>query len=316
MRVSVLIINYNHGRYLGDAIRSVQEQTRAVDEIVVVDDGSTDDSRQVLGQFPAVISVFQENGGPSAATNIAVASATGDIAVFLDADDLMLPDRVRQVVDAFEDAPDAQWVWHPLRHIERDSGADCGVDQQMGFTPGRQDLRADVQRGRLPMTAPATSGLSWRTPFLRTLMPIPVAARGQDLYLKFASMALAIGVMLEDVLALQGIHHTNAYTSRSRADRRVFGARNSLEMLAGFTELGAPLDALTHRFAAESVVRSRLGADLTPDQRRRLVRFVLGLPVGRRRALALAMAVALLRGAHDRVVGAQVSAAEYERRSR
>lgn len=85
MRVTVGIINYNHGRYLGGAIESALNQTRPADEILVVDDGSTDDSRAVIGRYPTVTAVFQENGGPGAATNTVGAITNGEILVLLDA---------------------------------------------------------------------------------------------------------------------------------------------------------------------------------------------------------------------------------------
>src|SRR5574338_1728080 len=86
--VSIIIPNYNHARYLGDAIESVLNQTCEDHEIIVVDDGSTDDSREVIRQFDGrVVAIFQENQGLSAARNTGIHAARGALISVLDADD-------------------------------------------------------------------------------------------------------------------------------------------------------------------------------------------------------------------------------------
>ena len=89
--VSVVIPCYNHGRYLAEAIDSVLLQRTVNTEIIVVDDGSADDTRIVAGLYPAVKYVYQDNQGLSAARNTGIASSTGNYFVFLDADDWLFP---------------------------------------------------------------------------------------------------------------------------------------------------------------------------------------------------------------------------------
>lgn len=102
--VSVIIPNYNYAEYLRDAIESVRSQTYPAIEIIVVDDGSTDGSRDVLGKFgDSITTVFQQNKGVSAARNNGAALAKGEYFAFLDADDLWLPEKVELQVAKFNE---------------------------------------------------------------------------------------------------------------------------------------------------------------------------------------------------------------------
>jgi glycosyltransferase involved in cell wall biosynthesis len=89
--VAVIIPTYNHAHFLPQAITSVLAQTRCPDEIIVVDDGSTDDPAAVVSQFPGVRLIRQSNRGRSAARNVGIGIARSSHVVFLDADDRLLP---------------------------------------------------------------------------------------------------------------------------------------------------------------------------------------------------------------------------------
>jgi glycosyltransferase involved in cell wall biosynthesis len=92
---SVIIPNYNNGATLARAIDSVLAQTCAAHEIIVVDDGSSDDSRAVAARYGSRISyIYQQNAGVSAARNLGARSATGTWLAFLDADDIFFPNRL------------------------------------------------------------------------------------------------------------------------------------------------------------------------------------------------------------------------------
>src|SRR5687767_1956410 len=85
--VSVVVTCYNHGRFLADAIQSLIRQTYNKIEIIVVDDGSTDNTASVASSFPEVKYLHQPNAGLSAARNTGIHNSTGSFLVFLDADD-------------------------------------------------------------------------------------------------------------------------------------------------------------------------------------------------------------------------------------
>ena len=103
LTVSVVIPNYNYGRFLAEAIESVLQQDYACKEIIVVDDGSTDNSLELLTGYEGKVQVIRQiNSGVGAARNTGVKYSTGDIIAFLDADDYWAPDKIKQQVESFE----------------------------------------------------------------------------------------------------------------------------------------------------------------------------------------------------------------------
>jgi glycosyltransferase involved in cell wall biosynthesis len=101
-KVSVIIPNYNYGRFLRQAIQSALNQTLEPHEIIVVDDGSTDDSKEILLSFgDSIILVEQENAGVAAARNRGSEIATGGFLAFLDADDYWHPDKLEKQMHKF-----------------------------------------------------------------------------------------------------------------------------------------------------------------------------------------------------------------------
>lgn len=106
-RVSVIIPSYNCAPYLAEAIESALGQTLPPDEVIVVDDGSTDGSLEIAqGYGPPVHVTRQENAGVSAARNRAIEQATGDWLAFLDADDIWAPAKLDRQLAAVEDHTD------------------------------------------------------------------------------------------------------------------------------------------------------------------------------------------------------------------
>jgi glycosyltransferase involved in cell wall biosynthesis len=100
--VSVVIPCYQQAQYLGEAIESVLAQTYPHLEVVVVDDGSTDNVGAIASRYPGVRCVREPNSGPAAARNAGIRNSNGDFLVFLDADDRLLPQGVQAGVQALE----------------------------------------------------------------------------------------------------------------------------------------------------------------------------------------------------------------------
>jgi len=99
LKISIVITVYNYERYVGLAIDSALKQTRRADEIVVVDDGSSDGSRKIIaGYGDKIRAIFQANQGNIAAFEVGYREAKGDVLLFLDADDVLLPTAVEAVV--------------------------------------------------------------------------------------------------------------------------------------------------------------------------------------------------------------------------
>lgn len=113
--LSLIIPTYNRGDLVADTIRSALDQTRPFDEIIVVDDGSTDDTQSVLAQFGERIRVILcSNGGVQEARNIGMKAATGEYIVLCDSDDLLANDFVSAVAGWLEAHPDCDAVYTNL----------------------------------------------------------------------------------------------------------------------------------------------------------------------------------------------------------
>jgi glycosyltransferase involved in cell wall biosynthesis len=216
--VSIIINNYNYESYLPQAIESALNQNYPNVEIIVVDDGSTDQSRTVLQQYEddhRIYLLLKENGGQSSALNSGFEKSSGEIICLLDADDVFLPEKVTQVVQAFAADTTVQWCFHCLSLV--------GIDQTLlPQTPierstGKWDYRHAIAHGQqMPYIPTATSGLCFRRTFLAKICPLPEAIRiTSDNYLKFIASALGKGYFLNQPLAIQKIHDRNAYTLRN-----------------------------------------------------------------------------------------------------
>ena len=117
-RVSVVIPCFNQGQYLADAIESALAQTRRVDEIIVVDDGSTDNTAEVAGRFGPVHYLYQKNGGLSAARNAGLRYTTANYILFLDSDDILLSTAIEHCLEAFSEHPNAAFVYGGFRYVD------------------------------------------------------------------------------------------------------------------------------------------------------------------------------------------------------
>lgn len=97
MKISVVIPSFNQAEFIAEAIDSILNQTHPVDEILVVDDASTDNTRQIIrNQYPSVrLLINKTNQGPSYSRNCGIAASTSDFVTFLDADDLLPYDKIQ-----------------------------------------------------------------------------------------------------------------------------------------------------------------------------------------------------------------------------
>ena len=116
--VSVVIASHNQARFLGESIESALGQTHPRVEVVVVDDGSTDQSPAIAGGYKGVRLIRQENAGVSAARNAGVAVATGDLVVFLDSDDRLPPEALATGVRELAAEPGAAFAAGRYRLID------------------------------------------------------------------------------------------------------------------------------------------------------------------------------------------------------
>ena len=153
-QVSVIIATYNRASYVAQAIRSVQAQSHADIEIIVADDGSTDDTPHILSQFgPGVVYLpLLHRGQPAATRNAGLRAAVGEFVAFLDSDDLFLPRKLALQLTAFEQHPEAGLVYSNGYFFPDDPALPTGHALDGMPTPSGEVL-ADLLRGNF-LTSP------------------------------------------------------------------------------------------------------------------------------------------------------------------
>jgi glycosyltransferase involved in cell wall biosynthesis len=124
--VSVIIPCHNHANFLGEAIESVLRQTWRPVEILVVDDGSTDHTGEVVARYPSVIGIKQDRRGPAAARNAGLQASRGRYVQFLDADDLLLPAALEIGIAELEEHLEWAFVSGAFRYVDKHGRAISG----------------------------------------------------------------------------------------------------------------------------------------------------------------------------------------------
>lgn len=225
--VSIIINNFNYEKYLRSAIKSALEQSYCYKEVVVVDDGSTDGSMSIIQEFYGlVVLVLKANEGQASAFNAGLAASIGDIVIFLDADDRLLPHAAEKASLMF-DTPNVVSVSWPLWVIDERGGRTSAVKPAGKILSG--NLLPDiVRRGPLPGPFSPTSGNAWSRDFLRQVAPVREFGdkHGADAYLR--NLAPLFGVMkaVDEPLGEYRVHSSN-FTPRNSYDDINMGIRRS-----------------------------------------------------------------------------------------
>lgn len=167
MRVSIVIDNYNYCQFVAQAIESSLAQTHGNVEVIVVDDGSTDGSVDVINRYADRIKVIvKANGGQGSAYNAGFAASSGDAVVFLDADDWLYPEAAAGIAAAWHDG--VSKVQFPLLMVDRE-GRSLGrqVPHHMHDRHALALVRAFGTYG-----SPPGSGNAYSASFLRQVLPM------------------------------------------------------------------------------------------------------------------------------------------------
>ncbi|MGA9390305.1 MAG: glycosyltransferase [Candidatus Sulfotelmatobacter sp.] len=248
--VTVVINNFNYGRFVAEAIDSALRQTYDLIEVIVVDDGSTDDSKAVIeGYGKEIVTIFKPNEGQASAFNAGFARSSGEVICFLDADDLFLPNKVEQIAAAYRDA-EIGWCFHPVQLVDALARPIPGPFD-IRYANGRCDFRSEYKRGKPILWAPPTSGLTFRRGLLEKLLPMPSHIRiTSDNYLTFCTPAFAPGFYISECLSLQRIHGANAYTAK---EDPLFKATVQMSIASGMHDALPELSCLANRLFANAV---------------------------------------------------------------
>ena len=207
---TVLIDAYNYGRYVEEAVSSVLEQDfpREEREILVVDDGSTDDTAARLRKFRnAIRYIYKSNGGQASAFNCGFANARGEVIALLDADDVWLPERLSRIYETFWRNPSAGMTYHRLYWWD---GANAAEPDRY-FIP--VSGRVPESRGALlqyPMAS--TSCLAFRRTAVERLLPVPEVLRSQaDAFLTALIIFVSPIIAVEEYLGKYRLHAANLF---------------------------------------------------------------------------------------------------------
>ena len=220
MRISIVITNYNFGRYISAAIQSALEVRWPDKEIIVCDDGSTDNSREVIDGFSGRIkAIYKANGGQPSAANVAFPLITGEIVFFLDSDDILLPQAAEVVVKAWN--ANTSKVQFPLIVIDS-TGADTGK-----LWPNfRHAIRPELIRAELIRTAryptSCTSGNAFSLKFLKDLFPVPEDLVGLDSFLCMTAPFYGDVETITQPLGKFRIHGANSWSQLTWQPEKLF----------------------------------------------------------------------------------------------
>jgi glycosyltransferase involved in cell wall biosynthesis len=217
---SVVVNNYNYARFLGEAIDSALAQTYAPLEVVVVDDGSTDGSRDVIKAYgDRIIPVLQENGGMASAVNAGFRASRGDIVVFLDSDDLLLPAAVAQAVELLRDPLVVKAHWS-MREIDA-AGKETGRLMPASPLPDGNVRDLVIEKGPMSGNGPPTSGNAWSRRFLEHVLPMPEAGLRQhaDAYLNTLACLFGALARASEPQGRYRVHGSNDYASEPMLEK-------------------------------------------------------------------------------------------------
>jgi glycosyltransferase involved in cell wall biosynthesis len=209
IKVTIIITNYNYGRYIRDAIDSALGLRHDNKEVIVCDDGSTDNSREIILSYGSkLITIFKPNCGQPSAANAAFDQARGDIVFFLDSDDVLLPDAAEKVLAVWND--DVSRVQFPMLICDSD-GRRTGTmfpNFTRAFTPKEVRERM-LNKGGYP--ASPTTGAASSRKFLANIFPVPEKATGIDSFTIVAAPLYGDVITLLTPLALYRVHDSNSW---------------------------------------------------------------------------------------------------------
>jgi glycosyltransferase involved in cell wall biosynthesis len=214
LAVDVIVNNYNYGRYLADAVESALAQTHERVRVIVVDDGSSDGSRELLrGYEDRATVVLKENGGQASALNAGMEHSEGDVVIFLDADDTLHADAAAQVADAFATGEAVAKVQFRSEVIDAE-GKPTGVTKPAPHLPMPS---GDMRRAELAfpydLVWMSTSANAFRADALRRILPIPEGdfRLCADWYLVHLMSLLGEVVSLDRICGSYRMHGANSY---------------------------------------------------------------------------------------------------------
>ena len=270
--ISVVIPCFNYAQYVEGAIQSALSQPYAHKEVIVVNDGSTDDSLKIISRHSHDVTIIdQTNQGSVAAYNCGFAASRGDLVIFLDADDRLAPGALSQIAEAWY--PACAKVQYDLGIIDGD-GARLGAGQGRRFCHFGAGYDAARVRASFHRTGtyrwPVTAGNAYARWFIQPLFPLDIP-HGPDGTLNTVAPVYGDVVTIPRILGFYRIHGANMWASdgldQSRLPGRIQHRRREVAfMRAHAARQGVavpPTDVLDHElpFLNYRLMALKLGLD-------------------------------------------------------
>jgi len=210
--VSIIISNYNYGRYLAEAIDSALNQDYSPIEVLVVDDGSTDESRGIIeGYGDRIIAIMKENGGQGTCFNVGFERSLGEIIIFLDSDDFLFPNAVSRIAERMRNPAVSKCNGY-LEIVDGDS-VPTGRRLPDQLSPSGHYKELVLAYGPGIYVSCFTSGNAWKRSFLSQVIPIPITNRhmGSDGYLTAVDALFGDIETIEETIGGYRIHGSNFF---------------------------------------------------------------------------------------------------------
>jgi glycosyltransferase involved in cell wall biosynthesis len=219
--ISVVIPNYNYAHYLGEAIESVLAQTYASIEIILVDDGSTDDSLERARKFNGRLKIVaQENAGVSAARNRGIGEASGELIAFLDSDDVWLPEKVAKQVRLLEREPQVGLVH--CGYVEFFSDGTVG-DTHLDGMEG--EVALELLKYQRSVVLGGGSGAMVRRSLIDEIGGFdPAVSPAEDWEFYYRCARVCRVGFIDEVLLKYREHQSNAHLNIPRMERAILAA--------------------------------------------------------------------------------------------
>ncbi len=297
MKTTCLVNNYNYAAYVGEALASIFAQTQPFDEIIIVDDGSTDDSLEVIASAvdgrADVQVIAKSNEGQLSCFNEGYAAASGDLVFFLDADDLFTPRYLETVLQFYATHTDCDFLCCAVHEFgARDTVKNyidnyCKVTGDIGFSLLRT-LYGQKWIGS------ATSSLSITRAVLERFLPLPFTrdwiTNADDCLVYGASLVGARKYCLPEPLVKYRIHEGNHWYGKARSKSYKFKKRLKIQQMMQYVinrnyyrgDLDAlimrefrtvpNLDLETTRFYLSLLRKSRLYPEKKRENRSKILR--------------------------------------------
>ena len=219
--VSVIVPTYNYARYLPRALDSLLKQNAVRPEVIVVDDGSTDNTPELLNAYaPYVFSIRQENAGVSAARNNGIGKARGAFLGFLDPDDFYHPNKLTRQIALLERHPECGWTYCDCVFLDENTGESKKFSEQYRYREKLALESARLFEALIPSNFIPPVSLLVRRDLLDVAGHFDTRFSGlEDFDLVLRLAALSPAIYSTEILATYTWHRGGLGQNRQRMDR-------------------------------------------------------------------------------------------------